>query len=173
NPGRRGPRVPPRNAVGGGHPGYAQSRPVEPGFLVVNEAAEPMTGDGTLVVVATYNERENIEPLLTQVLAQAPGCRVLVVDDNSPDGTGEIARELAAHDARVEVLGRERKLGLGTAYLAGFQYAREKGFDRMMTMDADFSHHPRHLPSLLARALEPGVDVVIGSRDGERCGGVR
>ena len=123
-----------------------------------------MTGDGTLVVVATYNERENIEPLLTQVLAQAPGCRVLVVDDNSPDGTGEIARELAAHDARVEVLGRERKLGLGTAYLAGFQYAREKGFDRMMTMDADFSHHPRHLPSLLARALEPGVDVVIGSR---------
>src|SRR6202022_2289094 len=128
NPGRRGPRVPPRNAVGGGHPGYAQSRPVEPGFLVVNEAGVPMTGDGTLVVVATYNERENIEPLLTQILAHAGGSRVLVVDDNSPDGTGDVARALAAHDDRVKVLGRARKLGLGTAYLAGFNYAREQGF---------------------------------------------
>lgn len=123
-----------------------------------------MTGDGTLVVVATYNERENIEPLLTQVLAQAGGCQVLVVDDNSPDGTGDAARELAAADGRIKVLGRARKLGLGTAYLAGFIYAREHGFERMMTMDADFSHHPQHLPSILARASEPGVDVVIGSR---------
>jgi dolichol-phosphate mannosyltransferase len=123
-----------------------------------------MTGDGTLVVIATYNERENIEPLVAQILAQAGGCRVLVVDDNSPDGTGEVAQGMAERDDRIQVLGRPRKMGLGTAYLAGFEHARVNGFERMVTMDADFSHHPRHLPSILSRASDPGVDIVIGSR---------
>lgn len=123
-----------------------------------------MTGDGTLVVVATYNERENIESLVTQILANAAGCHVLVIDDNSPDGTGDLAREMASNDERVELLERPTKLGLGTAYLAGFHHAITHGYDRVVTMDADFSHHPRHLPAILARAEEPGVDIVIGAR---------
>ena len=123
-----------------------------------------MIGDGTLVVVATYNERENIAALLSQILENAGGCHVLVVDDNSPDGTGEIAQAMALHDARIEVLERPSKLGLGTAYMAGFQHALAHGYERVLTMDADFSHHPRHLPAILARAAEPGVDMVIGSR---------
>ncbi len=122
------------------------------------------TGRGTLVVIATYNERENIKPLITQVLENAPGSEVLVVDDNSPDGTGEEVRRMADGDARVKLLERPAKLGLGTAYLAGFREGIVRGFDRVLTMDADFSHHPRHLPAILDRALRPGADVVIGSR---------
>jgi glycosyltransferase involved in cell wall biosynthesis len=121
-------------------------------------------GDGTLVVVATYDERENIGPLLTQVLANAPGCHVLVVDDSSPDGTGEEVRRLALADSRIELLERPGKLGLGTAYQAGFRHGLAVGYDRVLTMDADFSHHPRHLPEILGRAAHPDVDVVIGSR---------
>lgn len=123
-----------------------------------------MIGDRTLVVVATYNERENIEALVTQILDNAGGCHVLVIDDSSPDGTGVIARELAARDQRIELLERPGKLGLGTAYLVGFHHALTHGYERVMTMDADFSHHPRHIPAILARAGEPGVDLVIGSR---------
>lgn len=122
------------------------------------------TGRGTLVVIATYNERENIGPLVTEVLEYAPGSKVLVVDDNSPDGTGEEVRRMALVDGRVKLLERPAKLGLGTAYLAGFREAVAGGFDRMLTMDADFSHHPQHLPAILDRAAQPGVDVVIGSR---------
>jgi len=122
------------------------------------------TGRGTLVVIATYNERENIGPLVTEVLEYAPGSKVLVVDDNSPDGTGEEVRRMALADGRVKLLERPAKLGLGTAYLAGFREAVAGGFDRMLTMDADFSHHPQHLPAILDRAAQPGVDVVIGSR---------
>lgn len=121
-------------------------------------------GEDALVVVATYNELENIKPLVDQILANAPGCHVLIVDDNSPDGTGEMARQMASADARIEVLGRPGKLGLGTAYLAGFHYALDHRYQRVVTMDADFSHHPRYLPAILARATEPGVDIVIGSR---------
>jgi glycosyltransferase involved in cell wall biosynthesis len=123
-----------------------------------------VTGDRTLVVLATYNERENIEALVTQILENAGGCHVLVIDDNSPDGTGELAKAMASNDERIELLERPGKLGLGTAYLAGFHHALTHGYDRVITMDADFSHHPRHLPDILARAEEPGVDIVIGAR---------
>jgi dolichol-phosphate mannosyltransferase len=119
---------------------------------------------GTLVVVATYNERESIEPLVTQILERAPDSNVLVIDDNSPDGTGDIAQAMASRDDRIELLARPGKLGLGTAYLAGFHHALDHGYQRVVTMDADFSHHPRYLPSILARAAEPGIDIVIGSR---------
>jgi len=128
------------------------------------QSGAPPTGRGTLVVIATYNERENIGPLVTEVLEQAPGCNVLVVDDSSPDGTGQEVRRMALGDGRVKLLERPRKLGLGTAYLAGFREAIAGGFDRVLTMDADFSHHPQHLPAILDRALRPGIDVVIGSR---------
>jgi glycosyltransferase involved in cell wall biosynthesis len=121
-------------------------------------------GAGTLVVVATYDERQNIGPLLTQVLANAPACRVLVVDDNSPDGTGEEVRRMASRDSRIELLERPGKLGLGTAYQAGFRHSIAGHYDRVLTMDADFSHHPRHLPAIFERAADANVDVVIGSR---------
>jgi dolichol-phosphate mannosyltransferase len=121
-------------------------------------------GDGTLVVVATYNERENIAALVAQILESAGGCHVLVIDDNSPDGTGEIAQAMTLHDERIELLERPAKLGLGTAYMAGFHHALTHGYQRVVTMDADFSHHPRYLPAILARAAEPGVDIVIGAR---------
>ena len=121
-------------------------------------------GGGTLVVIATYNERENIGPLVTEVLEQAPGCNVLVVDDSSPDGTSEEVQQVAGGDSRVELLQRPAKLGLGTAYLAGFQHALAKDYARVMTMDGDFSHHPKHLPAILDRATRPGADLVIGSR---------
>jgi dolichol-phosphate mannosyltransferase len=119
---------------------------------------------GTLVVVATYNERENIEPLVTQILEHAPESNVLVIDDNSPDGTGDVVEEMATRHDRIELLGRPAKLGLGTAYVAGFHHALDQGFERVVTMDADFSHPPRYLPAILAKAAEPGVDIVIGSR---------
>jgi len=128
------------------------------------ESTIVVIGRRTLVVIATYNERESIGPLVTEVLEQAPGCNVLVVDDSSPDGTGQEVRRMALGDGRVKLLERPRKLGLGTAYLAGFREAIAGGFDRVLTMDADFSHHPQHLPAILDRALRPGVDVVIGSR---------
>ena len=121
-------------------------------------------GDGALVVLPTYNERENIEALVTQVLSNAPGAHVLVVDDSSPDGTADLAQAMAAHDDRVEVLRRPGKLGLGTAYVAGFHWALDRGYEYVVTMDADFSHHPRHLPAIFAEAGKPGVDMVIGSR---------
>ena len=128
------------------------------------ESTIVVIGRRTLVVIATYNERESIGPLVTEVLEQAPGCNVLVVDDSSPDGTGQEVRRMALGDGRVKLLERPRKLGLGTAYLAGFREAIAGGFDRVLTMDADFSHRPQHLPAILDRALRPGIDVVIGSR---------
>ena len=128
------------------------------------ESTIVVIGRRTLVVIATYNERESIGPLVTEVLEQAPGCNVLVVDDSSPDGTGQEVRRMALGDGRVKLLERPRKLGLGSAYLAGFREAIAGGFDRVLTMDADFSHRPQHLPAILDRALRPGVDVVIGSR---------
>ncbi len=131
---------------------------------VVASDIVPKVGDGTLVVVATYEERENISPLISQILAVAPACHVLVVDDNSPDGTGQEVRRMASSDSRIDLLERPAKLGLGTAYQAGFRQGLEGDYDRVVTMDADFSHHPRHLPQILRCAVEPGVDVVVGSR---------
>jgi dolichol-phosphate mannosyltransferase len=115
------------------------------------------------IVLPTYNEAENLEPLVGAVLAAVPEARVLVVDDSSPDGTGAIADRLAAaHDA-VEVLHRPRKAGLGLAYVNGFARALAEGAGYVVEMDADFSHAPRDLPRLLDRARE-GADLVLGSR---------
>lgn len=117
----------------------------------------------TLVVTPTYNEAENVQPFVRAVLEAAPFASVLVVDDASPDGTGALADELAARDPRVSVLHREGKRGLGRAYVAGFLWALERGFEVVLEMDADFSHDPEHLPRFFA-ALADGADVVVGSR---------
>jgi len=116
----------------------------------------------TLLIIPTYNELENLRPLLDQVGAYAPETDILIVDDHSPDGTGELADQLQQENARVHVLHRPGKLGLGTAYLAGFQYALQHGYEAAFEMDADFSHDPRYLPAFY-QAIEQ-ADVVIGSR---------
>jgi dolichol-phosphate mannosyltransferase len=123
-----------------------------------------------LIVVPTYNERENLAPLVAAVLDQGDMFDVLVVDDNSPDGTGDIADELASKNSRVHVLHRADRLGLGTAYLAGFRHGLAAGYDYLFEMDADFSHDPSYLPHFL-RTMEQGYDIVIGSRN-IRGGGV-
>jgi dolichol-phosphate mannosyltransferase len=115
-----------------------------------------------LVVVPTYNERENLEPIVARVRRAAPAAHLLVADDGSPDGTGEIADRLAAADDHVHVLHREAKQGLGAAYLAGFAWGLEHGYQAVVEMDADGSHQPEQLPALL-EALT-GADLVIGSR---------
>ena len=115
-----------------------------------------------LVIIPTYNEAQNLRGLIPQVLNQDPRLEVLVVDDNSPDGTGRTADELAKADSRVHVLHREGKLGLGTAYLHGFRWALERAYDYVFEMDADFSHDPAHLKEFL-KAIED-ADVVLGSR---------
>ena len=115
-----------------------------------------------LVVIPTYNEAANLPHIVPQVLAQDPRLDVLVVDDNSPDGTGRMADELAATNPRVHVLHREGKLGLGTAYIRGFRWALERTYDYVFEMDADFSHDPVHLKEFL-KAIED-ADVVLGSR---------
>ncbi len=114
------------------------------------------------VIIPTYNECENIALLVEQIVNLGLDSSVIIVDDNSPDGTGRLADELAAQHAAVEVIHRLGKQGLGTAHIAGMKAALERGVDAILTMDADFSHHPRHIPDLLA-ALER-FDVVIGSR---------
>ena len=115
-----------------------------------------------LIIIPTYNERENIRELLAQIFAQKLPTEVLIVDDNSPDGTGSLADEMAAADPRVHVMHRAGKLGLGSAYVAGFKYALARGYDAVFEMDADFSHNPESLPEFL-RELEH-CDVVLGSR---------
>jgi dolichol-phosphate mannosyltransferase len=115
-----------------------------------------------LVIIPTYNERDNIPKLVPQVLAQDERLHVLIIDDNSPDGTGDIASAIAAADPRIHVMHRTGKLGLGTAYLAGFKWGLERGYDWLFEMDADFSHDPAHLPQFL-EALED-ADLVLGSR---------
>ncbi|MEJ7734152.1 MAG: polyprenol monophosphomannose synthase [Polyangiaceae bacterium] len=118
----------------------------------------------TLVITPTYDERDNLPRFVHQVHEAAPFADVLVVDDASPDGTGVVADALAARDDRVRVLHRKGKLGLGTAYVAGFRYALTHGYDVALEMDADLSHDPRHIPELL-RALDEGADVALGSRN--------
>jgi dolichol-phosphate mannosyltransferase len=115
-----------------------------------------------LVVIPTFNEAVNLPQIIPQVLAQDARLEVLVVDDNSPDGTGRIADEIAAANPRVHTIHREGKLGLGTAYIAGFRWALERGYDYIFEMDADFSHDPEHLKDFL-RAIAD-ADVVLGSR---------
>jgi len=118
--------------------------------------------DRALVIVPTYNERFNIARLIPAILAQDPSLEVLVVDDGSPDGTGAIVDGIAANNARVHVIHRAGKLGLGTAYIAGFRWALERKYDLVFEMDADFSHNPERLPEFLAAIKES--DVVLGSR---------
>jgi dolichol-phosphate mannosyltransferase len=115
-----------------------------------------------LVVIPTYNERDNIEAIIDRVVRSAPDAHVLIADDSSPDGTGKIANELAANDPRIFVLHRTEKAGLGAAYIAGFGWGIERGYDVLVEMDADGSHAPEQLPSLLAALHE--ADVVLGSR---------
>jgi len=120
------------------------------------------TGRRALVCLPTYDERENLAPVVAAIHAAAPEVDVLVVDDDSPDGTGRVADELAARDPRVKVLHRAAKEGLGRAYLAGFAWALERGYGLVLEMDADFSHDPAYLPTLLAAAED--ADLVLGSR---------
>jgi len=115
-----------------------------------------------LVIIPTYNERDNIQRIVPLVLDQDERLEVLVVDDGSPDGTGAVVREMAAAEPRIHLLERAGKMGLGTAYLAGFRWALERDYDVVFEMDADFSHDPRHLPEFLA-AIED-ADIVLGSR---------
>jgi dolichol-phosphate mannosyltransferase len=118
--------------------------------------------DRALVIVPTYNERENVERLIATVLAQHPSLEVLVVDDGSPDGTGDIVDRIAATNPRVHATHRPKKLGLGTAYLTGFRWALERDYAYVFEMDADFSHDPAHLPQFLD-AIRTS-DLVLGSR---------
>ena len=115
-----------------------------------------------LVSVATYNERDNIARLIGEIHQFAPHADVLVVDDNSPDGTGRVVDELAMSDARMKALHRPGKLGLGTAIIAAMRYAMNHNYDLMLNMDADFSHPPRYIPAMLAGMATH--DVMIGSR---------
>jgi dolichol-phosphate mannosyltransferase len=116
----------------------------------------------TVVVMPTYNERQNLEPIVSRIRAALPTADLLVVDDNSPDGTGDIADKVAEADSQVQVMHRTEKSGLGRAYMAGFGWALERGYGVIIEMDADGSHRPEHLP-VLAGALAY-ADVAIGSR---------
>jgi dolichol-phosphate mannosyltransferase len=116
----------------------------------------------TLIIIPTYNEYENLPPLLEAIFSYVPQTDILIVDDNSPDGTGELADKIALTDTRVHTLHRVGKLGLGTAYVAGFKYAITQNYDAAFEMDADFSHDPQYLPNFL-KAIE-NADLVIGSR---------
>lgn len=118
--------------------------------------------DRALVIVPTYNEASNIPQLIPQILGQDDRLDVLIVDDGSPDGTGKIAAQMAAEHSRIHVMQREKKLGLGTAYVAGFRWALERDYAFVFEMDADFSHDPKHLPEFLAAIAD--ADVVLGSR---------
>jgi len=127
----------------------------------------PSASPRTLVAIATYNEIENVPPLVDAVLQHAPDVDILIIDDNSPDGTGRWCEKQRQAEPRLRCLHRERKLGLGTALVGGFRYALEHGYGRVITMDGDFSHDPAYLPDLIAAMNPPdgpAADVVIGSR---------
>jgi dolichol-phosphate mannosyltransferase len=121
----------------------------------------------TLIIIPTYNEKENIRRIVPAVLAQSGDVEILVVDDGSPDGTGAIVKEMSAGEPRIHLLERPSKMGLGTAYLAGFKWGLARGFDCLMEMDADFSHDPNEIPNFLRQIQN--ADLVLGSRymDGE------
>lgn len=125
---------------------------------------EPLTGHAAVVVLPTYNERQNLEPMLDKILEHAPAADVLVVDDNSPDGTGALADGIASSDTRVHVLHRAGKEGLGRAYQAGFEVALyQPGVHTIVQMDCDFSHDPADIPRLIS-LIDDGADLAIGSR---------
>jgi hypothetical protein len=141
---------------GGGAPGDADS--VQP----YDTNTRHPTSERILVIIPTYNEKENIDRLIPQVLGQHPQIEVLVVDDNSPDRTGQVVEELARATSRVHLLARTQKLGLGTAYVAGFQFALDHNYELVLEMDADFSHAPGEIPRFL-QAIQT-CDLVVGSR---------
>jgi dolichol-phosphate mannosyltransferase len=116
-----------------------------------------------IVVIPTYNESENITTLIPEIYKNLPGANILIVDDNSPDGTGSLVKEMQKSDDKLHLIERPGKMGLGTAYCDGFQYALEKGFELIFEMDADFSHNPEDLPRFVEE-IENGNDLVIGSR---------
>ncbi|MDW7692279.1 polyprenol monophosphomannose synthase [Flammeovirgaceae bacterium SG7u.111] len=121
--------------------------------------------DKKIIVIPTYNEIENIEAIMKTVLALPIEADILIVDDNSPDGTGDVVKKLQKEfEGRVHLLERKEKSGLGTAYIAGFKYCLENGFDYIFEMDADFSHNPNDLVKLHAACAEEGFDMAIGSR---------
>jgi dolichol-phosphate mannosyltransferase len=122
-----------------------------------------------LVIIPTYDEKDNVKPISEAVLTEAPEVNILFVDDQSPDGTGQILDQMAAADPRVLVMHREKKEGLGRAYIAGFKWALEREYELVCEMDADFSHDPKSLPELL-KAAHDGADLVLGSR---YIGGIR
>ncbi len=116
----------------------------------------------SLVIIPTYNEKENIKEIINSVLKVVPETDILIVDDNSPDGTGKIVKKLMEKDKRIHLIEREGKLGLGTAYVTGFKFAIEKGYDWVIQMDADFSHNPEDIPRFFQYTDE--YDLIIGSR---------
>lgn len=118
----------------------------------------------SLIIIPTYNEKENIHSIIHAVLEKHQDFEVLVVDDNSPDGTAQIVDDLVAANSRIHILKRSGKLGLGTAYLAGFRYALKNGYDYIFEMDADFSHDPNALLQLYERCQREDVDMAVGSR---------
>lgn len=126
--------------------------------MAFNSSGDPRT----LVTLATYNERENLPRLIEAIHTSAPDVDVLVIDDNSPDGTGQLADHLARRDGRIHVLHRPGKLGLGTATMDAFAWALQRDYSMLLNMDADFSHHPRYIPAL--RRAMGRCDVAIGSR---------
>src|SRR5256714_11846287 len=116
-----------------------------------------------LICVPTYDEASNILRLVERIHEAAPDADVLVIDDASPDGTGDLVRDRMLKDARLEIMARPAKLGLGTAYMAGFAYGLQHGYDSVLTMDSDFSHPPDRIPALLA-AVDGGAHLSVGSR---------
>ena len=123
-----------------------------------------------LVVVPTYNEMDNLPKMVTRLLGLPDGVEILVVDDGSPDGTGQWVERTSATEPRLHILSRKAKNGLGRAYVAGFNWALEKGYDLVIQMDADFSHSPEDIPKLIAGIRESNADMTIGSR---YAGGIR
>lgn len=115
-----------------------------------------------LIIIPTYNEKENIERLISTVLTQHEAIELLIVDDNSPDGTATLVENMMASEPRIHILKRPGKMGLGSAYVTGFKYALKEGYDYIMEMDADFSHNPNDVPKLIEAAQSN--DLVIGSR---------
>ncbi len=129
----------------------------------MTETRAPHPARQALVCLPTYDEKDNVGPITEAILAATPLVDVLIIDDNSPDGTGQLADAIAAREPRVKVLHRAGKEGLGKAYLAGFDWALRQGYELILEMDADFSHDPKYLPGMLEAAK--GADVVLGSRN--------
>src|SRR5258707_3383946 len=129
-----------------------------------NTAALASMNQKTLIIVPTYDERENLPSLVKKIMGQPAAVEMLVVDDNSPDGTGKLADEIASKNQMVHVLHREEKNGLGRAYLAGFKWALARDYEFIFEMDGDFSHNPDDVPEFLKAAQEQRADLVLGSR---------